>query len=55
MQEVYSANKNNQTETRENNPLVDDYNTVYKKNKGDPPELSEEELEQLLAELDNLD
>lgn len=50
----YSANSEN-LHTRENNSLVNDYNTVYKKNKGDPPELSEEELTQLLAELDNLD
>ncbi|MBW3059427.1 hypothetical protein D6D54_08375 (plasmid) [Spiroplasma poulsonii] len=40
---------------RENNSLVDDYNTMYQKNKGKPPKLSEEELTQLLAELDNLD
>lgn len=51
----YSANKNNQIETRENNSLVNDYNTLYEKNKGEPPKLSEEELGQLLAELDNLD
>ncbi|MFW4371435.1 MAG: hypothetical protein EHV01_005825 [Spiroplasma sp. hy2] len=50
----YSANKA-KSSTRENNSLVIDYNTLYEKNKGDPPELSEEELEQLLAELDNLD
>lgn len=40
---------------RENNSLVDDFNTHYEKNKGDPPKLSDEELEQLLVELDNLD
>ncbi|PTQ58150.1 hypothetical protein SMSRO_SFP00470 (plasmid) [Spiroplasma poulsonii] len=51
----YSANKNIKNETRENNSLVDDYNTHYEKNKGDPPKMSEEELEQLLVELDNLD
>lgn len=52
----YSAKNNeNSSLQRENNSLVDDYNTVYEKNKGDPPELSEEELEQLLVELDNLD
>ncbi|UNF62715.1 hypothetical protein [Spiroplasma poulsonii] len=39
---------------RENNSLVNDFNTLYEKNKGEPPKLSEEELEQLLAELDNL-
>ncbi|WP_101519379.1 hypothetical protein [Spiroplasma melliferum] len=36
----YSANKV-KSSNRENNSLVNDYNTVYKKNKGDPPELSE--------------
>ncbi|WP_426605998.1 hypothetical protein [Spiroplasma endosymbiont of Glossina fuscipes fuscipes] len=51
----HSANKNNQIETRENNSLVNKFNTQYEKNKGDPPKLSEEELTQLLAELDNLD
>lgn len=50
----YSATHVN-NQNRENNSLVDDYNTLYKKNKGDPPKLSEEELKQLLAELDNLD
>ncbi|MFW4371374.1 MAG: hypothetical protein EHV01_005505 [Spiroplasma sp. hy2] len=47
-----AAHANNHN--RENNSLVIDYNTVYEKNKGDPPELSEEELTQLLAELDSL-
>ncbi|MFW4370857.1 MAG: hypothetical protein EHV01_002835 [Spiroplasma sp. hy2] len=47
-----AAHANNQN--RENNSLVDDYNTLYEKNKGEPPKLSEEELNQLLAELDNL-
>ncbi|QED25655.1 hypothetical protein FRX96_10265 (plasmid) [Spiroplasma citri] len=51
----YSANKNVKLQQRENNSLVDNYNTVYEKNKGEPPEMSEEELTQLLAELDNLD
>ncbi|ALA98583.1 hypothetical protein SKUN_001731 (plasmid) [Spiroplasma kunkelii CR2-3x] len=40
---------------RENNSLVNNYNKEYEKNKGYPPKLSEEELTQLLAELDNLD
>ncbi|PQP79105.1 hypothetical protein C6B38_02375 [Spiroplasma sp. ChiS] len=40
---------------RENNSLVDNYNTVYEKNKCDPPKMSEEELSELLVELDNLD
>ncbi|RUO85799.1 hypothetical protein [Spiroplasma endosymbiont of Megaselia nigra] len=40
---------------RENNSSVDNYNTLYKKNKGDQPQMTEEELKQLLAELDNLD
>ncbi|QIA75837.1 hypothetical protein [Spiroplasma citri] len=51
----YSANKL-KNDLQENCSLVDDYNTVYEKNKGDPQtKLSDEELEQLLAELDNLD
>ncbi|AXF97208.1 hypothetical protein [Spiroplasma phoeniceum] len=50
----YSANKL-KNDLQENCSLVDDYNTVYEKNKGDPPELFKEELTQLLAELDNLD
>nr|WP_011310439.1 hypothetical protein [Spiroplasma citri]CAI94239.1 hypothetical protein [Spiroplasma citri] len=50
----YSATHAN-NHNRENNSLVDDYNTVYEKNKGEPPEMSEEELTQLLVELDNLD
>ncbi|PQP78400.1 hypothetical protein C6B38_06255, partial [Spiroplasma sp. ChiS] len=29
---------------KENNSLVDNYNTHYEKNKGEPPEMSEEEL-----------
>ncbi|QED25649.1 hypothetical protein [Spiroplasma citri] len=50
----YSANKL-KNDLQENCSLVDDYNTVYEKNKGDPQtKLSDEELEQLLAELDNL-
>ncbi|AXF97280.1 hypothetical protein [Spiroplasma phoeniceum] len=50
----YSANKKSLIKNKENNSLVDDYNTLYEKNKGDPPKLSEEELTQLLGELDNL-
>ncbi|MFU0252557.1 hypothetical protein, partial [Spiroplasma sp. Moj] len=50
----HSANKVKK-ESQENCSLVDDYNTLYEKNKSDPPELSDEELTQLLAELDNLD
>ncbi|WP_424527489.1 hypothetical protein [Spiroplasma endosymbiont of Glossina fuscipes fuscipes] len=50
----YSANSH-KTTARENNSLVDKFNTHYEKNKGEPPELSDEELTQLLAELDNLD
>lgn len=50
----YSANKV-KNELQENCSLVNNFNTHYQKNKGDPPELSEEELTQLLAELDNLD
>ncbi|WP_127093351.1 hypothetical protein [Spiroplasma poulsonii] len=46
----YSA----KTTARENNSLVDKSNTHYEKNKGDPPELSEEELEQLLIDLAEL-
>ncbi|UNF62743.1 hypothetical protein [Spiroplasma poulsonii] len=50
----HSANSH-KTTARKNNSLVDKFNTHYEKNKGDPPKLSEEELEQLLVELDNLD
>lgn len=50
----YSANKV-KSSNRENNSLIDKFNTHYEKNKGDPPKLSEEELDQLLVELDNLD
>ncbi|MBH8623366.1 hypothetical protein TS70_05870, partial [Spiroplasma sp. hyd1] len=50
----HSANKTDK-KIQENYSLVDNYNTVYEKNKGDPPKMSEEELEQLLTELDNLD
>ncbi|RUO85918.1 hypothetical protein, partial [Spiroplasma endosymbiont of Megaselia nigra] len=50
----HSANKV-KNDKQENCSLVDDYNTLYEKNKGNPPKLSEEELNQLLVELDNLD
>ncbi|RUO86074.1 hypothetical protein, partial [Spiroplasma endosymbiont of Megaselia nigra] len=50
----YSAkNSENSLLQRKNNSLVDDYNTVYEKNKGDPPELSEEDVDRLLKELDD--
>ncbi|MFU0252068.1 hypothetical protein [Spiroplasma sp. Moj] len=39
----HSANKIN-TQTRENNSLFDDYNTLYEKNKGDPPKLCENHI-----------
>lgn len=51
----YSANNIKKSSNRENNSLIDKFNTHYEKNKGDPPKLSEEELDQLLVELDNLD
>lgn len=53
IQSKYSAQQTYK-KIKENNSLVDDYNTVYEKNKGKPPELSKEEITQLLAELDNL-
>ncbi|MFJ1522540.1 hypothetical protein [Spiroplasma sp. ald] len=55
IKDKHSANKKSLNSNRENNSLVDKFNTHYEKNKGDPPKLSEEELEQLLVELDNLD
>ena len=51
----YSAKTHTSKKTRENNSLVDNYITNYEKNKGDPPELSDEELEQLLKDLAELD
>ncbi|PQP78481.1 hypothetical protein C6B38_05730 [Spiroplasma sp. ChiS] len=51
----YSAKNSENLLTRENNSLVDKFNTHYEKNKGEPPEMSEEELTELLTELDNLD
>ncbi|ALA98593.1 hypothetical protein SKUN_001742 (plasmid) [Spiroplasma kunkelii CR2-3x] len=51
----YSANKKLLIKYKENYSLIDNFNTHYKKNKGEPPEMSEEELKQLLVELDNLD
>lgn len=55
VQSKYSANNIKKSSNRENNSLIDKFNTHYEKNKGDPPKLSEEELDQLLVELDNLD
>ncbi|MBH8623307.1 MULTISPECIES: hypothetical protein [Spiroplasma] len=54
----YSANKNIKNETRENNSLVDDYNTEYNLLYEEKRKKQKEEkvdLTQLLAELDNLD
>ncbi|PQP79079.1 hypothetical protein C6B38_02485, partial [Spiroplasma sp. ChiS] len=51
----YSANKKSLIKDKENYSLVDKFNTVYEKNKGDPPKMSEEEFTELLGELDNLD
>uniref|UniRef100_UPI0037DC4C00 hypothetical protein n=1 Tax=Spiroplasma citri TaxID=2133 RepID=UPI0037DC4C00 len=51
----YSANKKSLIKDKENYSLIDKFNTHYEKNKGEPQtKLSDEELEQLLAELDNL-
>ncbi|WP_424527560.1 hypothetical protein [Spiroplasma endosymbiont of Glossina fuscipes fuscipes] len=53
----HSANKNNQIETRENNSLVDDYNTEYNKfyeQKRKKWEKEEVDLNQLLEDLKNL-
>lgn len=50
----YSANKLQLDKQRENNSLVNDYNTHYEKNKGDQPKLSDEELTQLLTDLKEL-
>ncbi|PQP78010.1 hypothetical protein C6B38_08780 [Spiroplasma sp. ChiS] len=54
IQKKYSAQQT-EKKWKENNSLVDNYNTHYEKNKGEPPEMSEEELSELLVELDNLD
>ncbi|MBW3059322.1 hypothetical protein D6D54_07475 [Spiroplasma poulsonii] len=50
----YSANKKVKNELQDNFSLADDCNTLYEKNKGKPSKLPDEELNQLLAELDNL-
>jgi hypothetical protein len=51
----YSANKKVSNVNKQDNiSIVDKFNAVYEKKKGDPPKIFEEELEQLLAELDNL-
>lgn len=52
IQNKYSANRENLS-TRENNSLVDNFNTHYEKNKGSPPQISDEDVNRLLAELDN--
>lgn len=49
----YSANNSKISFTRENNSLVDDYNKEYEKSKHDRPQISEENVERLLAELDD--
>lgn len=50
----YSAkNSENSSLQRENNSLLDDYNTLYEKNKDDPPKLSEKDVDRLLKELDD--
>ncbi|PQP78013.1 hypothetical protein C6B38_08795, partial [Spiroplasma sp. ChiS] len=54
IQKKYSVQQT-EKKWKENNSLVDNYNTHYEKNKGEPPEMSEEELSELLVELDNLD
>ncbi|WP_353487284.1 hypothetical protein, partial [Spiroplasma phoeniceum] len=47
----HSANK--KAQEKKNFSLVDDYNTLYEKNKGNPPKLSEEDVNRLLKELDD--